>query len=161
MKSAHGEGEIAETTPPPTYVGPPPLARGGKESLCKQRDYLLFSAPSVEGAGAERLRESATFGEGLLERSLPSTASKSRSPSLLRGRQGGGRKQRGEHVDMPCDNRRMWDVECPRLRRARRYAVSRQSRDVAPYNEVKRATTLKAKFLCFEKSLCKQRDYVL
>ena len=30
-----------------------------------------------------------------------------------------------------------------------------------PYNEVKRATTLKAKFLCFEKSLCEQRDYVL
>ena len=53
-------GEIVETTPPPTCVGPPPLARGGKESLCKQRGYLLFSAPSVEGAGAERLRESAT-----------------------------------------------------------------------------------------------------
>ena len=61
------QDEIADTTPPPTHVGPPPLARGGKEGLCEQRGYALFSAPSVEGAGAERLRESAAWWERCLK----------------------------------------------------------------------------------------------
>ena len=62
--------KIGDTTPPPTYVGPPPLARGGKGIALTTR-LRAFLGSLCEGSWRGATEGECRLGGGVLERSLP------------------------------------------------------------------------------------------